>query len=113
MNGMLGDVLNGARVVKAFAKEDNETARFINYADRMYKANLKVNLMWLMIFPVVSLLMGIAAQSIWGFGGILVMGGSMTYGELTAYLGYLGMIFGPIEFFSSLNIRSGRCNNMI
>ena len=102
MNGMLGDVLNGARVVKAFAKEDNETARFINYADRMYKANLKVNLMWLMIFPVVSLLMGIAAQSIWGFGGILVMGGSMTYGELTAYLGYLGMIFGPIEFFSSL-----------
>ena len=101
MNGMLGDVLNGARVVKAFAKEDNETARFINYADRMYKANLRVNLVWLMIFPVVSLLMGIAAQSIWGFGGILVMGGSMTYGELTAYLGYLGMIFGPIEFFSS------------
>lgn len=101
MSGMLGDVLNGARVVKAFAKEDNETARFINYADRMYNANLKVNLVWLMIFPVVSLLMGIAAQSIWGFGGILVMGGSMTYGELTAYLGYLGMIFGPIEFFSN------------
>ena len=101
MSGMLGDVLNGARVVKAFAKEDNETARFINYADRMYKANLKVNLVWLMIFPVVSLLMGIAAQSIWGFGGILVMGGKMTYGELTAYLGYLGMIFGPIEFFSN------------
>ena len=101
MSSMLGDVLNGARVVKAFAKEDNETARFINYADRMYNANLKVNLIWLMTFPVVSLLMGIAAQSIWGFGGILVMGGSMTYGELTAYLGYLGMIFGPIEFFSS------------
>jgi len=101
MSSMLGDVLNGARVVKAFAKEDNETARFINYADRMYNANLKVNLVWLMTFPVVSLLMGIAAQSIWGFGGILVMGGNMTYGELTAYLGYLGMIFGPIEFFSS------------
>ncbi|MBR6807424.1 MAG: ABC transporter ATP-binding protein [Clostridia bacterium] len=101
MSGMLGDVLNGARVVKAFAKEDNETSRFIKYADRMYKANLKVNLVWLMIFPVVSLLMGIAAQSIWGFGGILVMGGSMTYGELTAYLGYLSMIFAPIEFFSN------------
>jgi len=101
MSSMLGDVLNGARVVKAFAKEDNETARFINYADRMYNANLKVNLIWLLTFPVVSLLMGIAAQSIWGFGGILVMGSSMTYGELTAYLGYLGMIFGPIEFFSS------------
>ncbi len=112
MNGMLGDVLNGARVVKAFAKEDNETARFINYADRMYNANLKVNLMWLMIFPVVSLLMGIAAQSIWGFGGILVMGGSMTYGELTAYLGYLGMIFAPIEFFSNFtNILTDTVNS--
>jgi ATP-binding cassette subfamily B protein len=29
------------------------------------------------------------------------MGGAMTYGELTTYLGYIGMIFGPLQFFTN------------
>ncbi len=101
MNSMLGDVLSGARVVKAFAKEDAETSRFISYADRVYKANLKTNMIQILIFPIVSLLIGITSQAIWGFGGISVMGGDMTYGQLVTYLGYLGMIFAPLEFFSN------------
>lgn len=101
MNSMLGDVLNGERVVKAFAKEDAETNRFISYADRIYKANLRTNLIQILIFPVVSLLIGITSQAIWGFGGVSVMNGSMTYGQLVTYFGYLGMIFAPLDFFST------------
>jgi ATP-binding cassette subfamily B protein len=53
------------------------------------------------IFPIVSLLIGMTSQAIWGFGGFNVMGKTMTYGQLTTYLGYLGMIFGPLNFFST------------
>lgn len=101
LNSMLGDVLNGARVVKAFAKEADETHRFSKYTERLCEANLKVNIITLAIFPVVSLLIGMTSQAIWGFGGINVMGGTMTYGQLATYLGYLGMIFGPLDFFST------------
>jgi len=101
LNSMLGDSLNGIRVVKAFAKEAEETNRFYGYSERMYDANLKVNITSLTIFPLVSLLIGISSQAIWGFGGITVMGGEMTYGELTTYLGYIGMIFGPLNFFTN------------
>ena len=101
LNAMLGDVLNGARVVKAFAKEADETHRFSKYTDNLCEANLKTNLVTLAIFPVVSLLIGMTSQAVWGFGGINVMGGRMTYGELATYLGYLGMIFGPLDFFST------------
>ena len=101
LNSMLGDSLNGVRVVKAFAKEAEETHRFYGYSERLYKANLKTNLTWLTIFPVVSLLIGMSSQAIWGFGGISVMGGEMTYGEFSAYLGYIGMIFGPLQFFTN------------
>ena len=101
MNSMLGDSLNGIRVVKAFAKEAEETHRFYKYSDRLFNANLKVNITSLTIFPVVSLLIGMSSQMIWGFGGLSVMGEQMTYGEFTTYLGYIGMIFGPLQFFST------------
>ena len=101
MNSMLGDSLNGIRVVKAFAKEAEETHRFYKYSDRLFHANLKVNITSLTIFPVVSLLIGMSSQMIWGFGGLSVMGEQMTYGEFTTYLGYIGMIFGPLQFFST------------
>lgn len=100
-NAMLGDSLNGVRVVKAFAKEADEGARFYRYSSRLTKANLKANVISIMIFPVVSLLVGMSSQAIWGFGGIEVMGQRMTYGELTTYIGYTGMIFGPLNFFST------------
>ncbi len=101
LNAMLGDSLNGIRVIKAFSKEVEETNRFRGYSTKLYDANLKTNLIAICIFPVVSLLIGLSSQAIWGFGGIQVMGGHMTYGELTTYLGYIGMIFGPLEFFTN------------
>ena len=100
-NAMLGDSLNGVRVVKAFAKEADEGARFFRYSRKLTEANLKANVISIMIFPVVSLLVGMSSQAIWGFGGIEVMGSRMTYGELTTYIGYTGMIFGPLNFFST------------
>lgn len=101
MNAMLGDSLHGVRVVKAFAKEAEETHRFTGYATKLFHANLQVNLTTLTIFPVVGLLIGLSSQTIWGFGGINVMGGHMTYGEFSTYLLYLGMIFGPLNFFTN------------
>ena len=101
LNSMLADSLNGIRVVKAFAKEAEETNRFYNYSEKLYAANLRVNITTLTIFPIVSLLIGLSSQAIWGYGGFLVMGEHMTYGEFTTYLGYIGMIFAPLQFFST------------
>ena len=101
LNSMLADSLNGIRVVKAFAKEAEETHRFYGYSEKLYNANLRVNITTLTIFPIVSLLIGMSSQAIWGYGGFLVMGQEMTYGEFTTYLGYIGMIFAPLQFFST------------
>ncbi|MBP3580219.1 MAG: ABC transporter ATP-binding protein, partial [Clostridia bacterium] len=101
LNAMLGDSLNGIRVIKVFSKEAEESNRFRGYSLKLYDANLRTNLIAICIFPVVSVLIGLSSQAIWGFGGIQVMSGYMTYGELTSYLGYIGMIFGPLEFFTN------------
>ncbi len=101
LNAMLNDTLTGVRVVKAFAKEAEETNRFYQYSSRLYEANLQTNIISICIFPIVGLLIGMSSTAIWGFGGIEVMGGHMTYGELTTYLSYIGMIFGPLNFFTT------------
>ncbi|MBQ9780127.1 MAG: ABC transporter ATP-binding protein [Clostridia bacterium] len=101
MNAMMNDSLTGIRVVKAFAKEDAETNRFFNYSTRLYKANLRTNLVSLTIFPVISLLIGITCHAMWGFAGFEVIGERMTYGELSTYMGYTGLIFGPLNFFTN------------
>lgn len=100
LNAVLGDSLTGIRVVKAFAKETEETNRFYTYAEKLYKTNLQLNLVSITIFPIIGLLIGISSNAIWGFGGIDVMNEVMTYGEFTTYFGYLGMIFGPLNFFT-------------
>jgi len=116
LNSVLEDSLVNIRVVKAFAKEVDESNRFRKYSDRLYEADLKVNTARLSIFPIVSLLIGITGTLIWGFGGSLVIntnkflngllpghtGTFMSYGELLTYMSYIGMIFGPLQFFTSL-----------
>lgn len=101
LNSVLSDSLTGVRVVKAFAKEAEETNRFYSYAEKQYKTNLQLNLVSLTIFPLVGLLIGITANIIWGYGGIEVMNETMTYGEFSSYISYLGMIFGPLNFFTN------------
>ncbi len=101
LNAMLGDSLTGIRVVKAFSKEAEETNRFYGYAEKLTQANLQVNLVSLTIFPLVGLLIGLSSQAIWGFGGLKVMSQEMTYGEFATYLSYIGMIFGPLNFFTN------------
>ena len=101
MNTMMNDSLSGIRVVKAFAKEDSETNRFYEYASKLYKANLHTQKVAMFIFPVISILVASTCHAMWGFAGIEVMGKTMTYGELTVYMGYTGMIFGPLNFFTN------------
>ncbi len=101
LNSMLNDSLSGIRVVKAFAKETDETHRFHHFSRRSMETNLACNKIHISIFPVVSLLIALSSKAIWGFGGIEVMGNRMTYGEFTTYFGYLGMIFGPLNFFTN------------
>lgn len=101
LNAVLGDSLTGVRVVKAFSKETEESARFHKYASSYMKATLHTNIVTITIFPVVGLLIAMSSQAIWGFGGIEVMNKQMTYGDFATYIGYIGMIFGPLNFFTN------------
>lgn len=99
-SGVLNDSLSGVRVVKAFAKETEEANRYTRYGNDVYEANLQTNLISLTIFPVISLMIGLASKVVWGVGGWQVMGQFMTYGAFCSYIAYVSMIFSPLEEFT-------------
>ena len=100
LTGVLNDSLSGIRVVKAFAKEEVETKQFYGYSTKLMQANLRSNLIALSIFPVISLIIGVFGNMVWGVGGLQVIGTQMSYGDLSMFVSYMGMVFAPLNFFS-------------
>ncbi|MCY3902033.1 MAG: ABC transporter ATP-binding protein [Caldilineaceae bacterium] len=89
--------LRGARIVKAFAQEDAEIERFEAENQRWF--GLAADSAKLMAFnmPLLDLIANIATVIIIWFGGLQVIQGGMTIGELVAFLTYLAQLTAPIR----------------
>lgn len=99
--------LEGVRVVKAFAKEEEEAEHLDRRLDRLLRVNLASNLMSALLGPSVALIIYLANQAIWGIGGYYVIDGVLTYGDFATYLGYVGMVFAPLEFYNTFTMTVG------
>lgn len=97
MTSVLADTIPGTRVVKAFAQEDREVARFRTANDRVLEANDRVNVVWSFFGPLVSLCSEAGILVVWAAGAWLVFGGGVTVGTLTAFLTYISRFYGRVE----------------
>ena len=97
MNAMLNSFLSGVRVVKAFAQEAQEEARYRDRNEAMLRSRLQVDLAWSKFYPLVSFAFGAGGLIIWYAGGRAVLAGQVTLGTLMAFLSYLGMFYGPLS----------------
>jgi ATP-binding cassette subfamily B protein len=104
LNSVLNDSLSGVRVIKAFAQEPQETRRFDRLSGDLSGSLFLVEKMWATYFPIITFVTGIGALVVWYFGGRGVIGGgSMTPGTLLAFVAYLGMFYGPLQFLSRIS----------
>lgn len=87
---------SGIRVIKAFAQEKKEIARFerINSINR--EANLKYVRLMSMMFPTVMSISALSFVIALWYGGILVIKGSISLGDFVAFNSYLGMLIWPV-----------------
>ncbi len=102
MNSLITDVLQGIRVVKVFAHEDEESERF-DIRNRAYSySDKEIGSLNSTVFPIIDFVLYIGNFVVWGFGGWQVMQGDMTYGTLMTFVGYLGMLYAPLNFFAEI-----------
>ncbi len=98
MNSVINDALMGVRVVKAFGKEDKELERFNEKSRLLYENRVREGVASAKVFPVLSWIMALGGLMVWGIGGYQVVGGRLTFGELMSFVGYLSLLYGPVNF---------------
>src|SRR5215203_3104923 len=96
LNSVLQEDLAGVRVIRTFAREDFESARYRSVNDELLGRNLETVRAFSNNFPFVFLLASIGTLLIVLFGGLQVMGGRLSIGELVAFNTYLGFLLFPV-----------------
>ncbi len=96
MNVVVQESLSGARVVRAYAQEPHEVARF-DAANREYvRRNKGLIRMFGSLYPGIQLLMGTGAALVLWLGGRMAVSGRITVGEFVAFGAYLAMLHWPM-----------------
>lgn len=102
MNVLVGDSLQGIRVVKAFGQEASEMARYEDANRNVVRNNIRIEGIWQGIFPLFSFVAATGTLLIWYNGGKDVINGELQLGVLMALISYLGMMFGPLQWVSQM-----------
>ncbi|RZA34882.1 MAG: ABC transporter ATP-binding protein [Lysobacteraceae bacterium] len=102
VTNVLADTIPGIRVVKAFAQEKREAARFREANKHNLAVNDKLNKVWSLFSPTVSLLTEMGLLVIWIFGIWQVSRGEITVGTLTAFIAYSGRFYVKLDSMSRI-----------
>lgn len=102
LNMQVGDTLQGIRVIKAFGQEKSELVRYNNANEEVVHHDMRSEKMWQLFFPAFGLLTSLGAVLIWYLGGYQVLSNELQLGVLLAFVAYLGMLFGPIQWLSQM-----------
>jgi len=109
LNNMVSDSVNGQRVIKAFAREDAESQRFSNMSGKQVEVDTARFNLGFTAFPLIGLCMFLGHTIVMLVGGMMVIRGEMSLGVLMAFLAYLSMLYGPLDFLSTVSNWWARC----
>lgn len=102
LNTRAQENISGVRVVKAFAREDYESERFATENRKQMEKNLQASYIWAKYFPFMDFLSSLSPVILLGFGGYMVIKGSISLGTLVAFTGYMWMITNPMRMLGWL-----------
>lgn len=94
--------LSGARVVRAFVREDHERERFAQAADDQAYTAIAVGKLSSVLNPVTFLVMNLGVCAILWVGGIQVNVGELTQGQVMAFVNYMTQTLTSIVYVANL-----------
>ncbi|HEY8238317.1 MAG TPA: ABC transporter ATP-binding protein [Candidatus Limnocylindrales bacterium] len=92
INQVMRETLAGVRVIRAFVRTRHEEARFQEASVDLFETSLKVNRLFAITLPVMTLILNLSGVAVMWFGAMRVDSGEMPIGNLTAFLQYLMQI---------------------
>jgi ATP-binding cassette subfamily B protein len=99
--GVLGitleENLTGVRIVKAFSRQKEERQKFSTPATALYDEHINAARQRAFNMPLMGLLISLPTALVLWYGGRQVIAGSLTIGNLTQFILYLGMMAMPVR----------------
>jgi ATP-binding cassette subfamily B protein len=99
----LNESLTGIRVVKAFAQEDVENAKFTHRNHELRNAGIAADTRWFTIFGAMTLFTSMGALINWTVGGAMVYRHQLSLGDFWLFNAFLAQIYMPLQWFGQLN----------
>jgi ATP-binding cassette subfamily B multidrug efflux pump len=94
--------LRGARIVKAFAQETNESRRFQAENEKWFTLSAESTRLEALNVPMLDMIANFGTVIIFWYGGWLVVQNQMTLGELVAFTTYLALLIRPINLIGRI-----------
>lgn len=92
LNSTVQENITNVRVVKSFVREDFEKEKFFHANSNLRKAGFSAMSIMIFISPLVTFFMNATTIAVYWFGGNMVISGSMSPGDLTAFITYITQI---------------------
>ncbi len=108
LNSVMRENLAGVRVVKAFVRADYEKARFAKSNEELTAIALKANRLVGLTTPAMLLSLNISMIAVLWFGGWKVQIGTMTVGEVMAFVNYITQILMALQMVAHLMVMISR-----
>lgn len=96
VNSVLQEDLTGVRVIRSFAREDYETARYAAANDDLLNNNLAAIKVFSANFPLIFFFANLGTLAVVWYGGLKVIDGELSIGDLVAFNAYLAFLLFPL-----------------
>ena len=97
VNTVLQENLTGVKVVRAFAREEDEIAKFEPFNEDLTKSGIQVVRMFALRQPLFEAVAAMGVAAVLWYGGIQVLDGNLSIGDLVAFNVYLLLLRMPIQ----------------
>lgn len=96
--------LQGARVIRAFNKQEYEERRFVKASRKLKNSAIQVVSISSLLNPITSIVINFAIIAVMWFGGLQVNIGGLTQGQIIAFVNYLTQISTALVSLANLII---------
>lgn len=97
ITGSYNENITGVRVTKSLAREEKDLSEFQTLTDSMYRASFRASWLSALFLPVVQLISAAGAAVVVWYGGRLALSGSITVGDIQAFVSYVMFMMWPVQ----------------
>lgn len=108
LNAVVQENITNVRVVKSFVREDKEIEKFNNANGELRKAGFSAMSVMVLLSPLMTFFMNVTTIAVYWFGGNMLVNGTMSSGDLTAFITYITQILSSLTMLTVMLMMMSR-----